>query len=100
MELKDFVKTTLVELSSAISEANAEIKCGRKIRTTNTILLTKVYGDSGLVDFDLAVSASESKNKGAKGGIRISVLEANSNKSAQQQSSSVSRIKFTLEADF
>ncbi len=100
MELKDFVKTTLVELSQAIKEANSELDTGRKIKTTNTVLRSKSHGDYGLVDFDLAVTAAESKETGAKGGLRISVLEANAGKTMGQQSTSVSRIKFTLEADF
>lgn len=98
MELKDFIKTTLRELSEAIDESGIELK--KKIMLTNTTLRTKGNGDYGLIDFDLAVDVKESNKKGGSGGLRISVVEAKLGKDSETSSSANSRIQFTVEANF
>lgn len=98
MELKDFIKTTLKELSEAIDESGVELK--KKIMLTNTTLRTKGSGNYGLIDFDLAVDVKESSKKGGSGGLRISVVEARLGKDSETSSSATSRIQFTVEADF
>lgn len=98
MDIKDFIKTTLKELSEAISESKQEL--GKKVSLTNTTLRTKSMGDYGLIDFDLAVEAKTTENTGKGAGLKISVVEAKIGKDKELTSSSVSRIKFTIEADF
>lgn len=98
MELKDFIKITLRELSEAIDESGVEIK--KKIMLTNTALRAKQHGDYGLIDFDLAVDVRESKKVSGGGGLKISVVQANLGKDRQTTSSNTSRIQFTVEADF
>ncbi len=98
MEIKDFVKTTLKELSEAISESKDELD--RKVILTNTSLRLKDRGEYGLIDFDLAVEAKDTTKKGGKGGIRITVVEASLGKDSEATSSSVSRVRFTVEANF
>ncbi len=98
MELKDFIKTTLRELSEAIDESGVELK--KKVALTNTTLRTKSMGNYGLIDFDLAVDIKESSKKGGSGGLKISVVEAKLGKDSETASSSTSRIKFTVEAGF
>jgi hypothetical protein len=63
-------------------------------------LRSKSLGNYGLVDFDLAVEAKSSETTGKGAGVRISVVEARLGKDKELMSSSVSRIKFTVEADF
>lgn len=98
MELKDFIKTTLIELSSAIDEAGVELH--KKVAITNVNLRTKGYGDYGLVDFDLAIASSDSSTNHSKGGASIQVLKASLGTSNEHTSGTVSRIKFTIQADF
>lgn len=98
MELKDFIKTTLIELSQAIDETGIELH--KTVSITNTSLRPKGYGEYGLVDFDLAVASSDSSATNGKGGASIQVLKANIGASSEQTSSSTSRIKFTIQADF
>lgn len=99
MDLKEFVKTTLDELSEAINESNASINHSRKIKLTNTSLQSKNTGDYGLIEFDLVVEARVTKEKGAKGIAKIAVAEANFGKTKENSSSTTSRIKFIIEAD-
>ncbi len=98
MEIKDFVKSTLKQLSEALTESKTDL--AKKVMLTNTALRAKQAGNYGLIDFDLAVEAKtgETSEKGA--GVRISVLEARIGKDKETTSNSVSRIKFTVEADF
>lgn len=98
MELKEFIKTTLRELSEAIDESGVELQ--KKVTLTNTTLRAKSHGNYGLIDFDLAVDVKESHKTGAGGGLRISVVEAKLGKDKEAASSSTSRIQFTVEADF
>jgi hypothetical protein len=98
MELKDFIKTTLRELSQALDESGVELK--KKIALTNTTLRVKSHGDYGLIDFDLAVDVKESTKSGKGGDLKISIAEARIGKDSETASSSTSRIKFTVEANF
>ncbi len=98
MELKDFIKVTLRELAEAIDESGVELK--KKIALTNVVLRSKNHGNYGLIDFDLAVDVKESSKKGGSGGLKVSVVEAKLGKDSETASSSTSRIKFTVEADF
>lgn len=98
MDIKDFVKTTLKELSEAVEEAKNETQ--KKIMLTNVSLRSKSRGDYGLIDFDLAVEARETASSAKGGGVKISVLQAHLGKENELISSSVSRIKFTVEANF
>ena len=98
MEIKDFVKTSLKQLSEALSESSKEL--GKKVMLTNTVLRTKGQGNYGIIEFDLAVEAKTAEKSDKGGGIRISVLEARLGKDKELTSSSISRIRFKLEADF
>jgi len=98
MELKEFIKVTLRELSEAIDESGVELK--KKVTLTNVQLRQKQMGNYGLIDFDLAVDVKRSSKKGGDGGLKISIVEAKLGKSNETVLSNTSRIKFTIEADF
>lgn len=98
MDIKDFIKTTLKELSEALSESKTEL--GKRVSLTNTSLRSKSMGNYGLIDFDLAVEAKTGETTGKGAGIKISIVEARLGKDKELTASSVSRIKFTIEADF
>jgi hypothetical protein len=98
MELKEFIKTTLRELSQAIDESGVELE--KKITLTNTTRRTKSMGNYGLIDFDLAIDVKESSKTGGSGGLRIAVVEAKLGKGTESALSTTSRMKFTVEADF
>lgn len=98
MDIKDFIKTTLKELSEALNESKTEL--GKRVSLTNTSLRSKSMGNYGLIDFDLAVEAKTGEATGKGAGVKISIIEARLGKDKELISSSVSRIKFTVEADF
>ncbi len=98
MELKDFIKTTLRELSEAIDESGVEL--GKKVMLTNVKLREKSHGDYGFIDFDLAVEVKNSKKNGKGGGLKVSIVQANLGNETETASNASSRIKFTVEAGF
>jgi hypothetical protein len=98
MELKDFIKTTLRELSEAISESASELD--KNVRLTNTTLQLKDRGNYGLIDFDLSVGANDKNTVDGNAKAGISVLAAKIGTTGESSSSTTSRIKFTVEADF
>lgn len=98
MEIKDFIKTTLRQLSEALSESSNEL--GKKVMLTNIDLRLKGHGNYGIIEFDLAVEAKTSETRGKGAGVRISVVEAKLGKDTEFTSNSISRIKFKIQADF
>ena len=94
MELKDFIRQSLFEISEGIYEANEAYKAARQSRE-NAFHLWPADGKgdkSRGIDFDVAVTSRE--EKGAKGGIKVWGVGAGLE--GQQAKESVSRIRFTV----
>jgi hypothetical protein len=106
LELKDFVRETLVQIAHGVSEAQKELsesaaevnpQVSRRFDVKNSN-----YGDSQsgkpifLIDFDVAVTATEGTQ--TKGGIGVvaGVLALGRHGQSDSANSSVSRIKFMV----
>lgn len=72
MEIKDFIKSTLKQLFGALSESSDELK--KRVKLTNTVLLTAGKGNYGLIEFDLAVQAENTKKSEKEAEVKISVF--------------------------
>ena len=79
MELKDFIKSVLLDVTEAVKECQEELKNGAVISPGNRSAEEKVRAVSGdlkisYIDFEVAVSASsENLNNGEKtGGVEVS----------------------------
>jgi hypothetical protein len=94
MDIKDFVKTTLLQISEAIDESNDEFGGARKFTLSNMGGDGKWAGAYGMVEFDLAVEAKTSGVRKKDGGLKIAVLEAKVGSETEHTDSSISRIKF------
>lgn len=107
MELKEFVKRSLVEVMQGVSEANAEL--GASMDLNDQILLFyrhESLSDNPQIDFDIAVTAEDtSKVSGnIKGSVGIKVAElvnlagidGSSEGYSTSVNSSISRIKFSI----
>jgi len=71
MELKDFIKKTLVEIANGVHEANKELK--RPENDTDYFEVQAHGGkDENYIIFDVAVSSSGKDAIEGKGGIKIS----------------------------
>lgn len=109
MDIKDFIKGSLLQIVDGITEANTALEAkGASIPTTGvaregvwcSLVKDKNNPHTRLamrVDFDLAVTVSQSDNLKAGGGISIaSLLNAGATSENCSQSESVSRIKYTI----
>lgn len=112
MELKDFIKESLVQINKAIIESNNELKettalinpSGVQINSENS----QAYGRQSYkddfkkfkvvhkIDFDVAVYAQDDKKSG--GGAKISIASIGIGGSAEVSNSnrSESRLKFSI----
>ncbi len=95
MELKQFIKGVLSDVAGAIKESQDEIKNGIVI---NPGQITNNGGYEGRcfmannIDFDVAISATTDKEK----GIGINVLSSTIGGKKNNETSEVTRIKFSI----
>ena len=103
MELKEFIKTAITDITEAVSELQDELKNGTIV---NPSLTQGEHGKSLVVDnevrmmerlnFDIAVTATEATelNGNAKAG--ISVFGAKVGAENKERTENVSRLTFSL----
>lgn len=102
MELKDFIKGTIADISQAIEELNNDFGDSGLVVNPDPdshIDGTVYYSDSRVIqniDFNLSISVSDTKEKG--GGVKINVLNAGINSEVNNRS--VSTIKFSIPVVF
>lgn len=105
MELKDFIKETLVEIINGVKEAQKDIEStGAYInpmvsKSTDKISVAHYSGHTYTiydVDFDIAVTASDSSGK--KGGIGVFLGSVGAGTKAESNESNVfqNKIKFQV----
>ena len=109
MDLKDFVKTTLVDIVKGIDDANKELSAMNSFVATDNLdkigndTIKGARDDKGKIhivsdiNFDVAVTASESAEK--QGGAGVSVLSSinlGGKLKNENLSSTTSRLKFCL----
>ena len=108
MDIKDFIKESLLQIVDGITEANTALEAkgasipisvgGEGVWAT----LVKEGKDKHTkyimrVDFDLAVTVTQGDNLKAGGGVSIaSFFNAGASSEESNQSQSVSRIKYTI----
>lgn len=117
MDLKDFVKESLVQISYGINDANSELSgTGAIINPLNVIVNSEnsqAYGRTGQphsphensrvverVEFDVAVAAEQGEQ--TNGGIKLAIATIGLGVGGQSDKSnrSESRIKFTIPVVF
>lgn len=102
MNLRDFVRETLVEIQYGIQEASNQCAGDPNFRgvinpvwgnDTNAIGI----GDVRMVEFDVAVSVTETASTDGKAGIKVfSVAELGGGVGQKSENSTVSHIKFAV----
>lgn len=103
MELKEFIKTAITDITEAVSELQEELKNGTIV---NPSLTQGEHGKSLVVDnevrmmerlnFDIAVTATEATelNGNAKAGIRVFGVKVGAEN--KERTENVSRLTFSL----
>lgn len=114
MDLKDFIRETLVQIARGVEEADTELHSSRAMINPKNIAVERsgnaqhfgslqedgngpYYLDSvQAIDFDVAVHAKEGTEASAKGGISVGSIGFGAKGSTTEIKSSESRIKFRI----
>lgn len=109
MELKEFIKTALSDITNAVSELQAELKNGAIINPTISIDQTITQDAKNYVlvkddtinkiqevSFDIAVSVADKTKKGGDSKLAISVLSLKGGLLKSNHNEKVSRISFSI----
>lgn len=114
MDLKDFIRESLVQIAKGIEEADAELVSSRAMINPKNIAVdhsgqAQHFGslpdlDSGMlyldsvqaIDFDVAVHAKEGTEASAKGGLSVGSVGFGAKGSTSEAKSSESRIRFKI----
>ncbi len=105
MDLKEFIKTALVDIVEGIEEAKSELDkranhicppMGSAYANKFEIQLNSFNGIYyQQAEFDVAVTVENTTDGGAKAGIKVlGFIEANVGRNTSSNSSTISRIKF------
>ncbi len=100
MELKDFVKNTILDIVSGVKEAQAADTSGAIIVSPKS-QTEYHYGEKTKLRFDIAIEGSSTNSDGGKVGVsaaRIFVGEIGGEN--QKSSSESSRVQFEIEIQF
>ena len=106
MDLKDFIKETLVSITEGVIESQGYLKEKKVDSEINPKLQTKwentgyIFSESGKpvqsVDFDVDVVASEKNEGKGKIGIQVSAIGLGGGRKKEVSKGSNSRIKFSI----
>lgn len=99
MDLKEFTKETLVQIVEGVKEANDAIS--NKNAHIHTQDESATYGISHPitnVDFDVAITTSETDGTNGGGGIRVAgFISAKGNVESKIENQTISRVKYTIQ---
>jgi Trypsin-co-occurring domain 2 len=96
MQLREFIKSSLLDIIYAVQDAQREIDgkgSGAAIAFKHE---SHEQGHRVEVDFDVAVTASAGAKAGGGGGINVVALKIGASGETVTENTAVSRIKFTL----
>lgn len=105
MELKDFVKTAINDITSAVSELQNELQNGAIVSPSMPNAIsnvtikdpkTKCNGKITNIDFDVATTVETSDKVEAGGGIGIQIFSAKIENNNEERTGNVSRIAFSI----
>lgn len=97
MELKEFVRQSLLEISDAVREANTSYKKSRSAEENAFLLFPGGDKEKGEgIHFDLAVTTKTKTGTAGRAGVNIQVLELSTGGQSQQIKENASRISFTV----
>lgn len=106
MTLKEFIKTSIIDITSAIKECQDEIKngtilCPDNVNSESRISTIGKTLNVSYIDFDVSVSAETVEEKNSNGCVSLNIvsiakLDIGSNDDSTGKETNVSRIKFSI----
>ena len=101
MELAEFVAKTLVDVVTGVRAANATLQKEHGFTKRPFVLRSArtTADEGGRIEFDVALTVSNTESGGGSGGIQIAVLRASVGGEERRAEESVTRIKFMVTHD-
>lgn len=105
MKLKDFVKTAINDITSAVSELQSELQNGAIVSPSMPCAIsnvtikdprTKCNRKISSIDFDVATTVETSDKIEAGGGVGIQIVSAKIENNNEESTGNVSRIAFSI----
>ena len=108
MDLKDFIATSLTNLVEGLVEAqkqvavhSAHINPGNLMRNTSEVGESAIWDNRNnnyarMVTFDVALTAEEGANTGAKVGVAAGLFSLGAGGSTENRNLAVSRVQFSI----
>jgi hypothetical protein len=103
MELKEFIKTAIADITAAINESQEELNAQKAYinpiltnRTGEYVIIDKHYHVITHLNFDLAVTTTEAANIGGNVGGSIKIISAKLGTEQQSTVEHASRLTFEL----
>ena len=102
MELKDFIKGVLSDITEAIKESQAELNNGAIINPTasntdgNKVAVGKIDYRLQEVYFDVLVSVESEESSTTSGGLDIKIASIGANGQGRVAEEKTSRVKFSI----
>lgn len=103
MELKEFIKTAITDITEAVSELQEELKNGAIINPSlfqgehgKTVLVNNEVRMMERLNFDIAVTATEATELNGTAKAGISVFGAKVGAENKERTENVSRLTFSL----
>jgi hypothetical protein len=106
MELKEFIKTALSDITNAVSELQTELQNGAIVSPsvsnpiTNVTVIDpqddKINRPISKIDFDVAITVGSTDNTEAGGKIGIQIFSAKLGGNNESHTENVSRITFSI----
>lgn len=101
MELKDFIKGVVADVTNAIKECQDELDNGAIISPTNGKTEDDVDTNKGKlriseIEFEVSVSASSSNESGGKINVLSAIINGGMNCENNNSNENVSKVKFSI----
>ena len=106
MELKDFIKTALTDITNAVSELQGELKNGAIVSPSmpnpiSNVTVKDAQNDQinrpiSKIDFDVAITVGSTDNTEAGGKVGIQIFSAKLGGNNENHTENVSRITFSI----
>lgn len=101
MELKDFVKGVIFDITNAVKECQQELNNGAIICPTNSSSKEKVLSDEGLltisnIDFEVSVSVGSSNETGGKITVMSAIISGGFGIGNTTKDENVSKVRFSI----
>ena len=100
MNLQNFIKETLLQIQRGIRDAQGEfhtVETDRGVICPHFNAINALEkSDAQLVEFDVAVTVTESTERGGDGKLNVAMVSLGGKKQHLSETESVSRIKFAI----